>query len=81
MMKLGLALLAIGAAATRISAGYDDDECYSDWIWEDCSGLYYQVPYCADEYCGWFYSPTGIDALYDYYWVSCAKFDTWEYCP
>ena len=41
MMKLGLTLLAIGAAANRIEAD-DDDYGYGEWIWEECENAYYQ---------------------------------------
>ena len=53
-MKLGLSLLAIGATATHISAG---DDCLSDWMWEDCSQLWFQWDWCAweDGYLGWWY--------------------------
>ena len=54
MMKLGLALLAIGAAATRISAGVEYG-CYEIY-YDDWCELSYEVDYCSDE-CGyWFYA-------------------------
>ena len=77
MMKFGLALLAIGAAATRTSAG--DDDCYGDWIWEECSWSYYQEDWCTDD-CGWWYSPEADDDWGDDWWVSCDEFAEWWWC-
>ena len=76
MMKLGLALLAIGASATRTSAG---DDCYGDWIWEECSWSYYQNDWCTDD-CGWWYSPGADDDWSDDFWVSCDEFAEWTWC-
>ena len=75
-MKLGLALLAIGAAATRTSVG---DDCYGDWIWEECSWSYYQNDWCTDD-CGWWYSPEADDDWSDDWWVSCDEFAGWDEC-
>ena len=78
-MKLGLSLLAIGATATHISAG---DDCLSDWIWEDCSQLYYQWDWCKwseGEY-GWWYSPELDDDWGDDWWVPEDEWLTWEEC-
>jgi len=54
----------------------DWSDCYSDWIWEECSELYYYSDYCTGD-CGWWYWD---DSNYEDYWVSCDDFDTWTYC-
>merc|ERR1711934_116910 len=62
--------------------GYDDGidwSCYGPWIWEDCSGYYWQSDYCTDA-CGWWYSPDEDDDWSDDWWVSCDEFATWDYC-
>ena len=80
-MKFALAAL-IASSAVAINPNPDDDYfnfCAGDWIWEDCSQLYYQSDYCTTD-CGWWYSP-GLD--YDYsddWWVTCDEFTTWEEC-
>ena len=72
-MKLGLALLAIGAAATRISAGVDG--CYEIY-YDDWCELSYEVDYCSDE-CGyWFYA----ESWSGWEWVTCDEYDD-GYCP
>ena len=76
MMKLTLALLAVGATATRTT---QDESCYGEWIWEECSWSYYQVDYCSDD-CGWWYADEADDDWSDDYWVSCDEFDTWDWC-
>ena len=53
-MKLTLALLAVGATATRITQ--EDDYCLSGWYWEVCSASYYQANYCNMDECGWMYA-------------------------
>ena len=71
MMKLGLALLAIGAAATRISDGVDWFCSYDDWSWEECSGLYWQHDCEEHTYeCGWWYSNAADDDWSDDWWVT-----------
>ena len=78
-MKFALAaLIAATATATRSSDQFGWD-CYGDWIWEDCSGLYYQSDYCTDD-CGWWYSPGFDDDWSDDWWVTCDEFATWEEC-
>ena len=80
MMKLGLALLAVGAAATRTqSADQFGNDCWGDYIWEECSWSYYQVDYCTDD-CGWWYSPELDDDWSDDYWVTCDEFAEWWWC-
>ena len=58
-----------------------DDYCYSDWIWEECSQLYYLIDFCTEEY-GWWYSETDTLDIWDddVWWVTEADFDEWEYC-
>ena len=76
MMKLTLSLLAVGATATRTT---QDDSCYGEWIWEECSWSFYQEDHCTDE-CGWWYSPEADDDWADDYWVDCDEFAEWEWC-
>merc|ERR1719486_1380154 len=62
--------------------GYDDGidwSCYGPWIWEDCSGYYWQSDYCTDV-CGWWYSPDEDDDWSDDWWVSCDEFASWDAC-
>ena len=79
-MKFTLAILAATASAVAVESndqfGWD---CYGDWIWEDCSGYYYQSDYCTDD-CGWWYSAGFDDDWSDDFWVSCEEFDSWEEC-
>ena len=77
MMKLSLAILAVGAAATQTRSS--DWDCYGEWYWEDCSGLYWQSDYCTDD-CGWWYSPGLDDDWSDDWWVTCDEFDSWAEC-
>ena len=77
MMKLSLAILAVGAAATQTRSS--DWDCYGEWYWEDCSGLYWQSDYCTDD-CGWWYSPGLDDDWSDDWWVSCDEFAGWAEC-
>ena len=76
MMKLTLALLAVGATATRVA---QEEECVGDWMWEECSQSYWRIDTCSDD-CGWWYAPTPDEILDDDYWVTCDEFDTWEEC-
>ena len=76
-MKLSLSLLAAGAAASRVS---QDDSCYSEWIWEECSWSYYQVDYCSDD-CGWWYTDAeSIDDWGNDWWITCDEFAEWWWC-
>ena len=54
------------------------DSCYGEWIWEDCSELYYRHDLCSDD-CGWEYKAEGDDDE-DSWWVTCDDFWSWEYC-
>lgn len=53
-----------------------------DWIWEDCSWMYYR-DLCEDENfegatdCGWVYWD---DWSYEEFWVTCDEFAEWEWC-
>ena len=77
MFKLTLALLSVGAIATRTSV--HDDDCYGPWNWEECSLSYKQEDFCRDE-CGWWYSPENDDDWDDDYWVTCEMHLTWMEC-
>ena len=79
-MKFALAILASSAAAVAVESNDQFGfECYGDWIYEECSDLYYQSDYCSDD-CGWWYS-SGFDADWsDDYWVTCDEFASWEFC-
>ena len=73
--------VAIAASAVAVESndqfGWD---CYGDWIWEDCSGYYYQSDYCTDD-CGWWYSAGFDDDWSDDFWVSCDEFyNEWSWC-
>ena len=76
MMKLSLALLAVGAMAARI----EPESCYGEWIYQVCSDSYRQEDYCRGD-CGWWYTITPDDASWDDdYWVSCDEYDQWTSC-
>ena len=83
MMKLGLALLAIGATATQISADIDNgNECLSAWAWDECTDWFYQHDYCkefedGEEKCGWWFSPSYDDVRYDDVWIFCSDWKSW----
>ena len=78
-MKFALAaLLAATTIATRTADQFGND-CWGDWIWEDCSGMYYQSDYCSDD-CGWWYAPEMDDDWSDDFWVTCDEFASWEEC-
>ena len=55
---------------------YNYDDCYGDWIWEECSGMYYYSDYCSDD-CGWWYWD---DYSYTEFWVTCDEFADWTWC-
>ena len=77
-MKLGLALLAIGATATRISDWDDLDDCYGPWFYDDFCNAYYQEDYCTnnddDEDCIYWGSRYDDDDSSDDWWISCHDF-------
>ena len=62
MMKLTLALLAVGATASLVAQ--DDMSCYGDWSWDECAEAYWQEDHCTAE-CGWWYSPENDDDWWD----------------
>ena len=70
MMKLGLALLAIGAAATRISAG---DACFGSWWYDATCDAYYQEDLCTDACIWWGSNDTDFD-FDDDWWLTCDDF-------
>ena len=75
-MKVSLALLAVGAAATRISSSFGGSVGCNDgpWIWEDCTGEYYKE-LCGDE-CGWQYHTDPFHEGIAYpatYWLGCEQ--------
>ena len=49
----------------------------SNWIWEDCSSLYYRADYCELD-CGWWYNEIEDDE--NAWWVTCDEFYSWEAC-
>ena len=66
-----------------------DEHCLGDWVWEDCSSLYYADDLCVDwnanqdqfsPYCGWWYINDANDDIEDAWWVTCDEFSTWEEC-
>ena len=71
-----LALTAAAALATKVQTS---DDCYGDWIWEECSWSYYQVDYCTDD-CGWWYSAEADDDWSDDFWLTCDEFAEWSWC-
>ena len=71
-MKSAIAAL-IATAATA---------CENEWIWEECSWMYYRVP-CDYEFDnsgeedGWIYWD---DWNQEEFWVTAAEFDEWYWC-
>ena len=57
---------------------YPCEDCLGDWIWEECSSLFYREDWCTDYY-GWWYTSSGDDNE-DAWWVSAEEFDSWEGC-
>merc|ERR1712107_599341 len=62
------------------------DECHSDWIWEECSAMWFRSCEPAKradcpwsdmcQGCGWIYSMEFDDEFF----VSCEEFDEWCWC-
>ena len=92
-MKLALAILAVANYAnatkieTEVKAADDDELDCTEWIWEECSWMYYRH-YCVDENnwpeygveddCGWFYWD---DWNLEEFFVTCDEFDNeWTWC-
>ena len=83
-MKFQLALASIAAltnaAGLRQEDGtLEDASCYGEWIWEECSGLYYQEDYCSEDL-GWWYAEAADEDWSDDWWVSAEEFITWDWC-
>ena len=78
MIKLTLALLAVGATASRLAVDVEYG-CYDDWYWEECAQGYFQVDFCRDG-CGWWVSPGYDNDWSDDYWVSCDEYQSWPEC-
>ena len=83
--ELALAALASLTSASKLNsraAELTDDywACFSDWIWEECSGLYYQVDNCDLEAGGWWYAETADYNDMDDWWVSEEEFASWDWC-
>ena len=76
MINFTLALLAVGATATRVA---QDEDCLGWWIWEECSSAYYASDYCTDD-CGWWYKYDAYNDDEDAWWVTCDEFESWEQC-
>ena len=74
MMKSTIAALIVAGASA----------CANEWIWEECSWMYYRYP-CADEYihgddgdgCGWFYWD---DWNLEEFEVTCGEVEDWSWC-
>lgn len=72
-MKFALAILATTAFAVRTQA---QDDCVSEWEWDDCYQAWWQADWCAGATdCGWWYSAGLDDDWSDDWWVTC---DEWE---
>ena len=80
MKVFALASLAALSQALKIREDYWD--CYGEWIWEECSGFYYQDTLCdvEDENDGWWYSPDADEDGTDDFFVTADEWDTWEEC-
>ena len=80
MKVFALASLAALSQALKIREDYWD--CYGDWIWEECSGFYYQETLCdvEGENDGWWYSPDADEDGVDDFFVTADEFATWEEC-
>ena len=71
MIKITLALLAVGATATHVSQGTQyEDYCWGEWVWHRCDQLYYMNNYC-DGLCGEYYAETADAPVNEEHWVSC----------
>ena len=86
-MKFELALAALASLTSATKLRQDDGawvddywSCFSDWIWEDCSGLYYQVDLCNEDAGGWWYAMTPDFDGTDDWWVSEEEFAGWDWC-
>ena len=69
-MKSAIAALIIAASANA---------CDNEWIWEDCSWMWYRDP-CegeGDTECGWVYWD---DWWQEEFWVDCDEFWSWDWC-
>ena len=77
MIKLTLALLAVGATATHVSqSSQDEDWCYGEWTWNKCDELYYKHNYCSPV-CGSYYAETADAPMNDEHWIPCDDMDWW----
>ena len=57
----------------------DSWDCDNEWIWEECSWMYYRSP-CegeGDTDCGWVYWD---DWSFSEFWVDCDEFNSWDSC-
>ena len=95
MMKVSIALLAVGAAATRISGGpsptsaspepeggfdyYVSEDCEKELQWEDCSESYWRSP-CEDLGENYFGYVYLNEETNELYWVSYDEYNSWESC-
>ena len=80
MKVFALASLAALSQAISVKQGYWD--CYGDWIWEECSGLYKQETLCdiEGENDGWWYSEGADEDDDDDFFVTYDEYATWEAC-
>ena len=87
-MKFAIAALVATAATAvpvaterdAILAQVDASGCQDDYIWENCSELYYRYSCAGDDHYGedgWYYLD---DEFYEDWWVTRAVFESWDYC-
>ena len=57
-----------------------DEDCLGEWVWEECSHLWWRFNECTDEE-GWWYTPDdSIDCECDDWWVTEEEWYEWEKC-
>ena len=70
MMRLTLALLAVGATALRVT-----QECSNGWFWNSCAAMRYRSG-CAWEQesdCGYIWQDQDLNE----FWATCDEIDIW----
>ena len=82
MKVFALASLAALSQAMSLKEVETDWDCYGEWIWEECSQLYYQESLCEGGWDteGWWYSPEPDFDEADDFFVTADEFDLWEEC-
>ena len=71
MLKLTLALLAVGASAIRVAE--DEENCDEPWVYDECSELYYQYD------CENYYEENILDMICNYIVSLDENGDDWWY--